>query len=196
MTDVVQLNKPGKDDRDAVIIFISTQLSCFPSVTMNKIFSILLLLPSISAFTPFGVAHNQNPSSALFSVADVKTDLKFNSKKTFILDVREPDEWAEGHLALASPNPLSQLTSGTWMDNATGKFSPGSFPIDRATGVAIMMNKNIYVHCKMGLRAKQAGALLTQMGYKHVVVLEETFDQLVAAEICDVVVGEVQDLTD
>jgi rhodanese-related sulfurtransferase len=144
-----------------------------------------------------GVARNRNPhSSALFSVADAKADLKMNPTKTFLLDVREPSEWAEGHFALASPNPLSQLTSGTWMDNATGKFSPGSFPIDRSTGVAIVQNKKVYIHCKMGGRARQAGALLTQMGYKDVVVLEETFDQLVAADICDVVVGEVQDLTD
>uniref|UniRef100_A0A7S2R043 Rhodanese domain-containing protein n=1 Tax=Eucampia antarctica TaxID=49252 RepID=A0A7S2R043_9STRA len=162
---------------------------------MNKICSILLLLPFISAFAPSGVAHNRNPSSALFSVADLKAAFEL-SPKTFLLDVREPNEWAEGHLALASPNPLSVLTSGTWMDRATGKFSPGSFPIDRATGVAIMPNKKVYIHCKMGGRAKQAGELLTQMGYQDVVVLEETFDELVAAEICDVVIGEVQDLTD
>eukprot|EP00978_Attheya_sp_CCMP212_P037252 scaffold174270_cov53-Attheya_sp.AAC.2 len=35
----------------------------------------------------------------------------------------------------------------------------------------------------MGGRAKQAAALLTQMGYNDVVALEETFDQLAAAEI-------------
>mmetsp|Transcript_25580 Transcript_25580/g.46329 ORF Transcript_25580/g.46329 Transcript_25580/m.46329 type:complete len:164 (-) Transcript_25580:481-972(-) len=162
-----------------------------------KIFSVVLLLPSISAFAPFGVTSvvHRNPCSALFSVADVKADFKLNPK-TFLLDVREPGEWAEGHLALASPNPLSQLTKGTWMDSATGIFSPGSFPIDRHTGVAIMKNKKIYIHCKMGGRAKQAAALLTQMGYNDVVALEETFDQLAAAEICDVVMGEVQDLTD
>ena len=164
---------------------------------MNKICFILLLLPSISAFTASIVAHGRNPSSsALFSVADLKAALELSPNKTFLLDVREASEWAEGHLALASPNPLSQLTSGTWMDRTTGKFSPGSFPIDRATGVAIMPNKKVYVHCKMGGRAKQAGDLLTQMGYQDVVVLEETFDELVAAEICDVVMGEVQDLTD
>jgi rhodanese-related sulfurtransferase len=82
------------------------------------------------------------------------------------------------------------------MNNATGKFSPGSFPIDRSTGVAIMPNKKVYIHCKMGGRAKQAGELLAQMGYQNVVVLEETFEELVAAQVCDVVVGEVQDLTD
>ena len=82
------------------------------------------------------------------------------------------------------------------MDPTNGKVSPGTFPIDRFTGVAIMSNRKIYVHCKMGGRAKQAAGLLTQMGYKDVVVLEETFDQLVAAEICEVVTGEAQDLTD
>ena len=80
------------------------------------------------------------------------------------------------------------------MDGATGgTFSPSSlFPIDRATGVAIIMwNKKVYLHCKMGGRAKQeAGYLLTQMGYQGVVVVwkETCFGQLVAAEICDVVI--------
>ena len=159
-----------------------------------KIFSILLLLPSISAFTPSGIGRNPS-SGALFSVADVKADFALNPK-TFLLDVREPNEWAEGHLAFASPNPLSELTSDTWMDPLTGVFSAGSFPIDRSTGVAIMKNKKIYLHCKMGGRAKQAAELLTKMGYKDVIVLEETFDELAAAGICDVVTGEVQDLTD
>ena len=55
-----------------------------------------------------------------------------------------------------------------------------------------MPNKKVYLHCKMRGRAKQAGYLLTgylvtQMVYQGVVVQEETFGQLVAAEICDVV---------
>ncbi|CAB9514202.1 expressed unknown protein [Seminavis robusta] len=160
---------------------------------------LLLLLPSISAFVPIGdvIACNHNHRRvALFSVADVKRDFELNPQKTFLLDVREPEEWAEGHLALASPNPLSTLTSGQWMNRETGKMSPGSYPIDRFTGVAILLNRKIYIHCKMGGRAKQAAELLTQMGYKEVVVLEETYDQLAAAGICDVVEGEAQGLTD
>lgn len=158
--------------------------------------SILFVLPSISAF----IAPNRNnaayhTSSALFNAAAVKASFKINPK-TFLLDVREPSEWAEGHLALATPSPLSQLTSGTWMDNTTGKFSPGTFPIDRFTGVAMKPNKTVYIHCKMGGRAKQAGELLTSMGYKDVVVLTETFEELCAAGICDVITGEVLDLTD
>mmetsp|Transcript_37555 Transcript_37555/g.42914 ORF Transcript_37555/g.42914 Transcript_37555/m.42914 type:complete len:166 (+) Transcript_37555:128-625(+) len=163
---------------------------------MNKIFSILLLfLSSISAFSPFNVPHKYKPSSALFTIADYKADFKV-SPKTFLLDVREHNEWAEGHLKFATPAPLSQLTSGRWMDNTTGKYYPGTFPIDRYTSVAILKNVKIYIHCKMGGRAKQAGELLNQMGYQNVVVIEETFDELVAAEICEVVKGEVQSLTD
>mmetsp|Transcript_22764 Transcript_22764/g.33723 ORF Transcript_22764/g.33723 Transcript_22764/m.33723 type:complete len:168 (-) Transcript_22764:161-664(-) len=160
---------------------------------------LLLTTPIVSAFAPSTTIIARNPSSSnsiLFSVADVKTEFKLSPNKTYLLDVREPAEWAEGHLALASPNPLSELTKGTWMNSATGVFSPGSFPIDRKTGVAIMTNRKIYIHCKMGGRAKQAAELLTQMGYKDVTALEETFDQLEAAEICEVVRGEVQDLTD
>jgi rhodanese-related sulfurtransferase len=80
--------------------------------------------------------------------------------------------------------------------NSAGIFAPGSFPIDRSTGVAIVKNKKIYIHCKMGGRAKQAALLLNQMGYNDVVALEETFDQLAAADICEVVVGQVEDLFD
>ena len=83
------------------------------------------------------------------------------------------------------------------MDPTNGKVSRGTFPIvDWFTGVTIMSNRKIYVHCKMGGRAKQAAGLLTQMGYKDVVVLEETFDQVVAAETYEVVTGEVLDLID
>ena len=168
-----------------------------------KIFTILLLslVPSVFAFAPsHNVAHNNNKilstsSTAIFSVADVKAAFKQNPK-TFLLDVREPDEWAEAHLSLATPTPLSKLTSGKWMDNKTGIFYPGTFPIDRFTGVSIVLKSNIFVHCKMGGRAKQAVELLQQMGYKNAVALEETFDELAAAEICDVVAGEIQGLTD
>lgn len=82
------------------------------------------------------------------------------------------------------------------MDMTTGKYFPGTFPINRLTGVSILKNAKIYVHCKMGDRAKQAVEMLEQMGYIEVVALTETFDELVAAKLCDIVSGEVQSLTD
>ena len=162
-----------------------------------RMISAVLLLQSITAFTPFlaTTPTTNNPSTTtLFNINDLKLAFKLNPSRTFLLDVREPTEWAEAHLALASPSPLSKLTSGKWMDNKTGVFTPGTFPIDRATGVAIKLNTSIYVHCKMGGRAKEAVELLKKMGYSKAVALEETFDELAA--ICDVVAGEIQDLTD
>ena len=114
-------------------------------------------------------------SSVLFFVANLKTAFELSPNKTFLLDACKANKWAESHLALlASPNPLSQLISSTWMDLATGKFSPSSFCIDHGIGVAIMLNQNFYLHCNMGGRAnKWAGHLLNQMGYQGIVVLEE-----------------------
>ena len=82
------------------------------------------------------------------------------------------------------------------MDTVDGKYYQGTFPIDRLTGVSIVKNAKIYVHCKMGGRAKQAVEVLEQMGFSEVVALTETFDELVAAKMCDAVSGEVQSLTD
>lgn len=172
-------------------------------VSAMKIFSVLafVVLPSISAFAPvLGVARNyKKPStSAIFSVADLKVSFEKNLRKTFLLDIRELDEWTEAHLAWATPSPLSKLSAGKWMDNKTGVYYPGTFPIDRFTSVAINTNTKIWVHCKNGGEGtKEAVELLKQMGYLEVVALKETFDELAEAEICDITRGEIlQDLTD
>ena len=53
------------------------------------------------------------------------------------------------------------------------------------------------MHCKgNNERVKEAVKLLEQMGYTQVVALKETFDELAAANIFDVVSGEVQSLAD
>ena len=125
-----------------------------------------------------------------------------NHRKAFLLDIREPDDWKEAHLSHATPAPYSQLTSGKWMDNKTGKFYQGTLPLDRFTGVSIEQNAKIFVHCKgNNERVKEAVELLEQMGYSQVVALKETFDELVAANIfvgdgAGVVSGEVQSLAD
>ena len=75
-------------------------------------------------------------------------------------------------------------------------MKPGTFPIDRLMIVAIMPNKKTHAHCEMGGRAKMAAELLTIMGHQNAIVLEETFDELTAAGIFDVVGGVVESLTD
>ena len=116
--------------------------------------------------------------------------------KAFLLDVRELDEWTAGHLAEASPAPLSALMAGTWMDSKTGIFSEGTFPIDPFTGVAIKQNAKIYVHCAKGVRAKKAADLFQRMGYSDVMALAEGFQELATMEVSAVVTGGPNALTD
>lgn len=144
-----------------------------------KILTLLSVLPIVSSFAPSTNGRikfiSQTRITTLFSVPRVKAGLKENPEKTFLLDVRELDEWNQGHLSLANHSPLSELSSG---------------PVDCCTGEMISTDADIFIHCKLGGRAKKAAALLTEMGFKNVVPLGETFDELVQAGICDMVVEE------
>ena len=118
---------------------------------------------------------------------------------TFLFDVRELDEWENAHLAVATPVPLSTLVnSGEWMNNQTGETHKGTFPIDRGTSVAVALNADIFVHSATGLEGTtEAVNMLKLMRYPNVVALEETFEELEAAGICDVVRGtKLMDLTE
>jgi rhodanese-related sulfurtransferase len=114
----------------------------------------------------------------------------------FLLDVRELDEWTNGHLAAACSVPLSVLSEGRWMDSTTGKFYPGSFPIDPFTGVALKKNAKIYIHCAKGLRASKAADLLKTMGYTNVMPLAEGFQELATMEVSSVLTGGPNTLID
>jgi rhodanese-related sulfurtransferase len=114
----------------------------------------------------------------------------------FLIDVRELDEWTDGHLAEACSAPLSILSEGRWMDSTTGKFYPGTFPIDPFTGVAIKKNAKIYIHCAKGLRASKAADLFKTMGYTNVMPLAEGFQELAALEVSSVLTGGPNALID
>jgi rhodanese-related sulfurtransferase len=145
-----------------------------------KILSLLsIILPMTWAFSPPTTSNSRTKLMSqritLFSVPRVKAGLKENPENTFLLDVRETNEWNHGHLALASHSPLSKLNLG---------------PMDQSTGEMIPKDADIYIHCKSGGRAKVAAAILSKMGYKKVVPLGESFHQLVQEGICDVIVEE------
>eukprot|EP00633_Aureoumbra_lagunensis_P002535 CAMPEP_0197292810 /NCGR_PEP_ID=MMETSP0890-20130614/25158_1 /TAXON_ID=44058 ORGANISM="Aureoumbra lagunensis, Strain CCMP1510" /NCGR_SAMPLE_ID=MMETSP0890 /ASSEMBLY_ACC=CAM_ASM_000533 /LENGTH=111 /DNA_ID=CAMNT_0042766985 /DNA_START=132 /DNA_END=467 /DNA_ORIENTATION=+ len=94
-------------------------------------------------------------------VADAKS--KVANGEALLVDVREPNEWAEGHFAKAVNVPyLSQLAEG------------GKIPEE-----LLNANKPLVVHCKMGGRAKKASELLAASG-ASTVCLSESF-----AELCD-----------
>jgi rhodanese-related sulfurtransferase len=171
--------------------------------------TIMLALSTGSSFTAnshFSLGRGANPRSAGIQaqvrlrahpehILQLCNDIGVGGK-TLLLDVRELDEWTDGHLADACPAPLSALLAGTWMDSSTGKFYPGTFPIDPFTGVAILRNAKIYVHSATGLRASEAADLLKKMGYSNVVLLAEGFKELATMEVSSVVTGGPNALTD
>jgi rhodanese-related sulfurtransferase len=86
-------------------------------------------------------------------------------QKAVLVDVREPDEWNEGHLSGARSLPMSVLEQGVKPD-ALAKRLPKT--------------KVIYVHCLSGGRCLQAADILAPLGY-DVRPLKPGYQALVAA---------------
>jgi rhodanese-related sulfurtransferase len=86
-------------------------------------------------------------------------------KKAVIIDVREPDEWQEGHVAGAGLLPLSQLERG-----ANPQELARILPKD----------KIIYCYCLAGGRCMEAASILKPLGY-DVRALKPGYPQLIKA---------------
>ena len=86
-------------------------------------------------------------------------------QKAVIIDVREPDEWAESHLAGARLVPLSRLEAGV---------SPAEL------ARVLPKDRIIYCHCLAGGRCLMAADILKPLGY-DVRPLGQSYDELVAA---------------
>ena len=82
-----------------------------------------------------------------------------------IVDVREPDEWAAGHIAGARLLPMSTLEQG----------------VDPARLAQLLpKDKIIYCHCLAGGRCLEAAAILGPLGY-DVRPLKQGYPQLIQA---------------
>ena len=67
----------------------------------------------------------------------------------FLLDVRSPGEFADGHLAGAVNVPVQELEA-----------TLGSLPVDR--------NREIVVYCRSGMRSSRARGILLKAGFSKV----------------------------
>lgn len=67
-----------------------------------------------------------------------------------LIDVREPNEFAEGHVQGAVNVPLSTFKPGMTLEAVPNK------------------DDKVLVQCKSGVRAEKASKLLIESGYKHV----------------------------
>ncbi len=78
-------------------------------------------------------------------------DLKGELEHLQLVDVRQPGEWEQGHIAEAVSKPLPKLVQS--LDGLDG--------LDRERPVA--------VHCKSGYRSSIAASLLRREGFREVV---------------------------
>lgn len=82
--------------------------------------------------------------------------------KAVLLDVRELDEWNDGHLAAAGLLPLSRIERGVSAEQLA-RIAPGE--------------KIIYLHCAFGSRSLTAADLLKRTG-RDVRPLKQGYDEL------------------
>ena len=95
-------------------------------------------------------------SPACGSVPEISTQEAKAHPNALMVDVREADEWAQGHVEGAEHIALSKLIKG---------FKP-SLPLD----------KEIILYCKKGQRSKQAAQILKGQGYMNIRSMAGGFD--------------------
>lgn len=98
-----------------------------------------------------GNSYNINPNEA-------KKLMKQNYFNV-ILDVREKDEWVEGHHPVAVHIPL---------ENVEKKFF-FKYP---------KKDIKILIYCRSGIRAKKAERILKSQGYINIMVFNNSYDEL------------------
>jgi phage shock protein E len=86
------------------------------------------------------------------SLAKVRDNL--DQKKAVLIDVREPGEWKQGHLAEAQLVPLSDIRRLAKDANLRTRYEP-HLPKDQI----------IYCHCGSGVRVISAAHFLQLLGY-------------------------------
>ena len=104
--------------------------------------------------TPFESLDPSSLSSlAKISVEDLKSKL---GKKDIVIDVRKPDEWAEGHLAEAKLITLANFPSES--ENFEESLGPKENPI--------------FTHCRAGGRSLIAVSYLLSKGFTNVTSID------------------------
>lgn len=100
-------------------------------------------------------------SIKVVSAADVKAAIDKKEKAIF-LDVRDPGEFAAGHL----PGAMN-ISRGTLEFNVFGKITD--------------QNDKIYVYCKTAGRSALATKTLNDLGYKNAVLMDAQFEDWIKA---------------
>lgn len=129
----------------ALAVSLVTLVGCAPSAQSSQGLSANTLAASSS--TPSSVSA---PGSYKTISADEAIQMMKDESGYLIVDVREPDEFASGHIPDAINVPLGTI---------------------EGTEVAEMPDKDqlIMLYCRSGRRSALAGAALADMGYTNVI---------------------------
>jgi rhodanese-related sulfurtransferase len=124
--------------------------------------SILSFAAAIVALAPVGAR------PAIEFTEDTLEVVKRNvsGKKAVLVDVRSQEEWDEGHIEGSIFLPIDSLRKHSFDAKKVAKKLP--------------QKKIIYTFCVVGMRAKQAAAVLEKHGYK-VRALKPGYEQLIDA---------------
>ncbi|MCL4856454.1 MAG: rhodanese-like domain-containing protein [Flavobacteriales bacterium] len=118
---------------------------------MQKIVFIITILFSV-LLSACGVGQNNNPNSIIVDV-DASTFKELINQPGTILDVRTPDEWADGIIAGAEKINF-------YDDNFTQQIEK----LDKTTPV--------YLYCRSGGRSANAADILKEKGFTKVYNLD------------------------
>lgn len=95
------------------------------------------------------------------SASEVKAALD-KKEKAVVLDVRDPNEYAAGHI----PGAIN-VSRGTLEFNIWAKVPD--------------LNEKIYVYCKTGARSALATKTLKDLGYKNAILMDASFEDWIKA---------------
>lgn len=122
-----------------------------------------LVLRAIGAIILSATALLAADAALAADLAVVKQDLA--SGKAVLIDVREVDEWNDGHLRDARLLPLSRIEAGLSAQSFANVAPPG---------------KLVYLHCAAGARCQSAAQLLRRTG-RDLRPLPQGYDELLDA---------------
>ena len=107
----------------------------------------LLPLGTVLPFKSLFAAGEKNDIIIDIEADELAMDIPFDHK-LLVLDVRNPNEFNEGHVKDATNLPLQEMT-------------------DVAQIASLEEDQNIYVHCQGGYRSVIAASLLKRQGYHN-----------------------------
>jgi rhodanese-related sulfurtransferase len=128
---------------------------CGTATTCSRVMLLGLVLGAVS-----GTAIAEHTKDSLDVVKQAVAE-----QKAVIIDVREPDEWQQGHLAGAGLLPLSMLERGV--------------PPEQLAKI-LPKDRIIYCYCLAGGRCAEAASMLKPLGY-DVRAIKPGYPQLVKA---------------